>query len=175
MYLFQGTFRMYYIVKYAEEYRSLADFTEYIYFVNRTPERSKILKNHVEKTYSTLKIILLIDLVAFFLMTLSPIYIFVSEHRVTLLYSIHLPFVNHEVAKGLAIHFVFQMIISAYAVFGFLSFDEYLAMVFSNVSSIVSILECQLKDFDKNYKKMNESHRIAYLKNVLVQFGDFIR
>lgn len=159
--------------------RALWDFVVKVHRGNTEGRRSAVLHESALYTFFLIRNFSISFICAGLLFVLNPLYELIFNNNKILMVNIYLPFVNVKQSRGYLLTILYQIIISAYGIFGNMAYDMFLAMIVSNYQGIVSIWECQLQELVKvNRLKStpkNRAYRKAFLRNVFIQLLDATR
>lgn len=164
------------MVKAPLKVRALWDFIVIINRANTEGHRSIVLHKSASYTFLLIKIFAASFSAATTMFVLNPMYDYFFKHETTLLVNLYLPFINPYTSRGFIYTILYQLVMSAYAIFGNMGYDLFMAMFVANYDGIVAIFECQLNDLVQiNRRKdnlKNRLYRLAFLRNVYIQLLD---
>ncbi len=155
----------------------LTDFVDEIFKVNSEGPKAIVLKEHMDATYTKIKLFIIIQTVALLLFLCYPIYGYVARAELIQIMPMEFPFVDQATVSGFIVANLIMMKMGVWAYVGSVGFDVFLARTIYNYCALLKLLQQDILDFiemSKVDKDDDESkqYREAFFRNFLIKCQD---
>ncbi|KAJ6635265.1 Odorant receptor 67d [Pseudolycoriella hygida] len=163
------------MLNYSRNALALVDFLEHVFKNIVDGPKAKLLKTHIDETFVSIKICLLVETLALLLFLCYPVYAYVNNDELVQLIPMQFPFIDQSNTTGFIIANMIMVKLGLWAFTGSVGFDLYLARLIDSYCALVKLLQYDIIEFAEMSREgsgVSRHYRKTFLRNFLLKCQD---